>query len=542
MISNVSNLNNSDGNTVKENKVTSKKEGNNKDDITDVPVVEKKEEKDLEAPIEGYHIEKSETVSLPDDDGDDDDDEMDTNIHPEERITLKSPSIALNLVSNELTSALDQAVSRASNSGVEDEDKTDTFFTQAQTLSEDNDPNAIFKLNFDKKFNIYGKAVYDYTNYRYSDTDIGIKMTQSSQKFEIGGTFLSKSGRTKGVFLGSANKSTVSVTTNISESLLADLNINDEDVELSDEQDLNADNLNEPEITTAGIYNLYVAGQHTFKNGDILTSNAFYHNDGVQEASTTSANADYYLSKYGAHISAGTTWYKGQDDVSTQKTYFNCTFNPEEYENIGQETPTDESTENVTDTPSDTSDTTDATDTKDTKAANNKWKRSLSPFFDTQAIEGSPEEGLGIKVRFKKLEQASSTRIGMFGKVSTTQRGDESSLYHLTAGVGARYITKVGHNGVIKAEADLRDKYTFGNGNILTATGNFSYVVPKFSAEVEGMYIAVPHSSYAGVVGRLSYTPNKNVHAYAEASYLNWKYPEGKIDGSSLNLGVLVNF
>lgn len=510
-----------------------------------VPIIEEKKENTVQSPIEGYYIEKTTPDTKNDvdpDDNDDDDDTIDTNVHPEERLKL-APSIALNQVSNQLTNALDQAVDRASNTGIESDDPTDRFFTQAQDLAENDDPNAIFKIDFGKRFNIYGKGIYQYTNHTYNDTETKIHMIQNSERLELGGTYSSKSGNTKGVFLGSA---TISHT-----------NVNDTTPEYTSEE-IAPENLNTIDENTeifipnqniklnAGVYNAFTAVQHTFKNKDIITANAFFNYDGVQESNTTEFNADYYLNKYKAHISGGASIYNGPDNVHTVKTNFNCTFNPESEEVSDI---TNSSTENISDNSADnnTDNNTNNTDTTTTPSStpiqkNKKWKTKFSPFLDTQTIEGFPEEGLGVQVRLKKIEKDSATRLYGFGKFSTTQRGDESSLYHITTGVGAKYTQSVGRNGALQAKADIKDKVTFGNGNILTTTGSIKYINPKVSAELEGMFISVPKSTYAGVVGRVSYTPKKNIHTYAEASYLNWVYPEGKINGTSLTVGALISF
>ena len=509
-----------------------------------LPVVEETKETkqtDTDKPIEGYYVEKTSEVKddNENENDNDDDDDIDTNVHPDERIQLKYPSIALNTVSNKLTTALDQAVDRASNSGIEDDDKTDRFFVQAQTLSEDKDPNAIFKMDFKKGFEIYGKNIIENMNYKYDDSEVKIKMNQFSQKLELGSTFSSKSGNTKAVFIGSATRSTTNLkdfNIDLTKNNETDYsNINEEDLDIK-EEDLDIT----PEIPetkeTESVYIAYLAGQHTFKNNDILTGNAFGNYDEIQESKTAAFNADYYLNKYKAHMTAGVTLYSGPNDVKTSKLNFNCTFNPESHEDYHPEMQTEYTSESTTE------DATNALVNQTSLAkTDKKWQTAVSPFFETNAIEGSPEEGLGIKIRSKRLNDNSSARIYSFAKFSTTQREDEANLYHLTGGIGAKYRQSIGANGVLEAKADVKDKYTFKEGNILTATGNVKYSSTKVSAEVEGKYIRVPNSSYAGVSGRVSYTPNKNIYTYAEASYLNWRYPEGKLSGSSVNAGILVN-
>ena len=91
----------------------------------------------------------------------------------------------------------------------------------------------------------------------------------------------------------------------------------------------------------------------------------------------------------------------------------------------------------------------------------------------------------------------------------------------------------------------MKDRITFGGGNIATANATVSYTSPKITAEVEGKYINITHSDspdYTGVVGRVFYTPNKNLNLFAEASYTDMKEPNSRTSGSNIQAGVIVNF
>ncbi len=184
---------------------------------------------------------------------------------------------------------------------------------------------------------------------------------------------------------------------------------------------------------------------------------------------------------------------------------------------------------------------------QDTKKAlkpdGKKWSKALSPFFDTQTISGDTEEGLGLKLRFKRNDEKSILRFTTFGKVSTTQQ-EESNKYHLTFGAGAKYSKNVGAHSKLIAEADIKDKVTFGHGNILTASAHALYTSPKFSAEAEAkrILISANQPSYAAIVGRAYYTPSKNVNLYAEASYVNHKEQDYNLKGTNVQEGVIVNF
>ena len=185
------------------------------------------------------------------------------------------------------------------------------------------------------------------------------------------------------------------------------------------------------------------------------------------------------------------------------------------------------------------------TDTKVVQEASaKKWSKSFSPFFDTQSINGKTEEGLGGQMRFKRTESGSTFRADAFGKVSTTQQ-EENNKYHITFGSGIKYKTNFNTQSQLKAGIDLKDRITFGEGNITTANATVSYTSPKITAEMEGKYINITNPDspdYAAVVGRVFYTPNKNLNLFAGASYTYLKEPNSRTAGSNIQGGVVFNF
>jgi len=173
-----------------------------------------------------------------------------------------------------------------------------------------------------------------------------------------------------------------------------------------------------------------------------------------------------------------------------------------------------------------------------------KWSKSFSPFFDTQSINGSTEEGIGGQIRFKRTDNASTFRADAFGKISTTQQ-EENNKYHETFGSGIKYKKNFNAHSQFNASIDLRNRITFGEGNITTANATVSYTAPKIMAEIEGKYINITHPdspNYAGIVGRVFYTPNKNINLFAEASYTDMKEPTYRTTGSNIQTGVIFNF
>ncbi|MBO6271259.1 hypothetical protein J6O48_00615 [bacterium] len=486
----------------------------------EVVVIEtdEKKENDLTSPVEGYHIEKTDVQ--PDDD--DEDDAIDTNVNPEQRITL-NPSIALNNASNQLTDALDQAVDRASNTGLENDNITDRFFAQAQNMQIKDNPYPFFDKKIGtKRSNIFGKAVYEGLNYNYADDDVNITMGQQSLRLQAGGVFSSKSDRTKFAFFATGTNTGTNMDYHEGDS---HYNVDMSNGEISS---ADSDSDNQSDHSTVQSYSAYLAARHTFNNGDVISGSAIHISDGIQDSKTTTISGDYYLSKYSAAIRANVDIYKQGENVSTTKTNFSCYFNPEN----GETTSVD-----------------DAAPKKEiervsnliTKPADKKWKFSMSPFFDTNAIEGSPEEGLGLQARLKRKTTDSTTVVRAFGKGSTTQDKDDN-LYHVTFGSSLTYKKNVGAHSLLRADVDVKDKYTFSQGNILTASGNLSYVAPKVTAELEGKFIKVPNSTYKGLAARVSYTPSDNVHLYGEGGLIDWQYPEGRLKGGSVQFGALVNF
>lgn len=498
---------------------------NTEEEIVVIPQEEK--EDDLTSPVDGYHIDK--TTVQPDDDDDEEDDTIDTGVDPDQRIKM-SPSVALNNASNQLTNALDAAVDRASNTGLDDDDPTDNFFTQAQGLQTSENKYPFFSADFKKKNNLFGKAVFEANNYKYSDSDVNMKMGQLAKKLEFGGVFTSESNKTKFAFFTSGAYTNTRTET-IMQPQIEDADVAGTNVAQSNDNIMVTDNQDNYSIENdeAKSFSAYVAARHNFNNGDILSGSAFLSKDGVQSSRLTSIGADYYLNKYKAALKATVDFYKQGDNVSTSKVDFSCYFNPE----------------NETDVPADgasaEASSEKVVDRYVSKTVDKKFKFAMSPFLDTKSYEGNPEQGLGIQTRLRKRTNDSKTVIRAFGKASTTPRGEKDALYHLTFGSSLTYKKNIGARSVLKADVDVKDKVTFGQGNILTALGNVSYASPEVSAELEGKYIKVPNSSYAGVVGRVSYTPNKNVHLFGEGGYVQWNYPEGRINGASAQIGAVIS-
>ena len=486
-----------------------------------VPVGQKTEDNntDIETPVQGYYIEKTEPTPDDDDDNDndnDDDDNLDTGINPDARITI-SPSIAIYKETNELTAAMEQTVYRAVANAFQ-VSGSDGYFKAADMMKNKQAYNCFDDINFAKSFNIYGKAVYEGTNISLTtDVPSKVEKQENSVKTDLGLNYKSKSENTKAMLFASHIK------TNAKTNMTAKPS---EDAEVPETEPINI----ESNYTS---FSLYGALQQRFKNKDLGTLSAYYIDDDTQDLKLSNVTASYFLNKHMALAQGSLNTYKVLNQKSITKLDFNVSLNPElaASEPKANETPPQE--------------TEPVAETQAVPQANPpKWSKSLSPFFDTQAINGNTEEGIGIQMRLKRSGNTSNFRANAFGKFSTTQQV-ENNQYHATFGAGIKYKKNFNEASQLNARIDLRDRITFGQGNITTASATLSYASPKVTAEVEGKYINITnHDSpdYAGIVGRVFYTPNKNINIFAEASYTDLKEPSYRTTGSVVQAGIIANF
>ena len=496
-----------------------KKESAEKQEIppTVVPIVEENTQQttDVEKPVEGYYMEKTnqEPQKTNINDNGNSDDDIDTSVNPDARITIL-PSIAINNTTNEITNLMEQAVNRAG-AQIFEQSSNDSFY-KAQDMVNNNQVHQCFnELNYPKRFNIYGKVVYEATNLKYlnKDPETETKKSNNSEKVDLGINWKSKSERTKAFVFGSYTHTK------------SDLLFND----LSGTNHENS-------------YSVYGAMEHRFKKGDLILGKASYINDASTSSKMTNIDAGYYLKKFMVLAEGKTTIYKMLDFKTVTKTDFSISLNPELAFDLPQEKkPSETETENGTETESESNQQKENT----SKPNEKKWSTAFSPFFDTQSmtVTGNTEEGVGLKVRFNRTDDDSNLRLASFGKISTTQQQD-GSVYHVTFGSGLKYAKRIGSESLLKAEAEIKDKFTFGHENIMTASAHVVYTSPKISAEAEAKRILISKEqpSYAAVVGRVYYTPNKNVNLYTEASYTDYKDTSGELKGANVQAGVIVNF
>ena len=487
-----------------------------------VPIVteNKQENSDLDKPIKGYTIEK--TTKKPDENPDDNnEDDINTGVDPNARISIL-PSIAINKNTEEITSSMDQAVNRIV-AGICNNASEDSYYKAQTMLSESNPYKCFDEINFAKSFNIYGKAVYEgnYLNYTNNEPSSEITLTRHSERANLGLNGRSKSGNTKAFAFGSFTHTNSKFKLESSEPDTA-----------SDEEPFDTEN-----NMSYNSYSFLGAIQHKFKNGDIVTGSGFHINDASQEIATTSIDASYFLRKFMVLAEGKTTIYKAGILKPVTKTDFSISLNPE----LAIEPPKKE--ENNLDENAQNAEKNNV----ELNTSAKKWSTVLSPFFETQSIQsstsGNTEEGIGLKVRLKRTDDNSNFRLATFGKVSTTQQ-EGNNRYHVTFGSGIKYTKNIGKKSLLKAEAEVKDRYTFGHENILTASANAMFTSHNFSAEAEAKRILISgdQPSYFGIVGRAYYTPKKNINLYTEVSNTNLKEINSELKGTNIQAGVIVNF
>ena len=110
---------------------------------------------------------------------------------------------------------------------------------------------------------------------------------------------------------------------------------------------------------------------------------------------------------------------------------------------------------------------------------------------------------------------------------------------------------QLGPKSSLLVKADLKDKITFGQGNITTANANVFYSSSDFSAEAEAKFINTTHSDtqfYLAGALRLYYTPSDKINIFAEGSYAKLKYSSNSqndgscIEGTTIKGGVILTF
>ena len=489
-----------------------------------VPVVEESapQQTASEKPVEEYYIEKTsqEPDTKPDNNKDDNDD-IDTSIDPNARISI-SPSIAICKNTDEITNTMAQAV----NSVVANinNNSSDESFYKAQTLLSGSNPYKCFdEINFAKSSNIYGKAVFEgnYINLVNNEPSSKQSLSRDSERVDLGLNWKSKPGNTKIFAFGSFTHTDSKLKI---ESLGQNTELDEAPLVIKSNLAYNS-------------YSFYGAAQHKLKNGDIVTGSGFHINDSTQEITTTSFDASYFLKKFMVLAEGKTTINKVGSLKSVSKTDFSISLNPE----LAFELPQKEKNNLDENKP----------ETEENSAVSNtngkNWSTDICPFFESQSISGQytssdVEEGLGIKVRVKKTDTDSNFRFASFGKLSTSQQ-EENNRYHVTFGSGIKYAKNIGTKSLLKAEAEVKNRYTFGHENILTASAHALYTFPKLSleAEAKNIFISGNQNSYAAIVGRAYYTPIQNVNLYAEASYTNYKDTCYKLSGTNIQAGFIVN-
>ena len=189
----------------------------------------------------------------------DDDDKLDTSIDPDARITV-NPSIAIYKETDDISNAMQQAVNRAVANIFHDSGQDG--YLKATDMIKNEQPYSCFDdINFAKRFNVYGKAVYEGNNIIYT-TDIPsrIERQENSVKTDLGLNYKSNSENTKAMLFSSFTKT-------------------------NSKTYFDSEHLEDSEIPKDGLeynyksYSLYGVLQQRFKNKDLGTLSAYHIND-----------------------------------------------------------------------------------------------------------------------------------------------------------------------------------------------------------------------------------------------------------------------
>lgn len=482
---------------------------------------------------------ENEQATVPANDDIEDIEVPDTNVYPDERITVDN--IALGQA-DKIDDILEGAEIKGINSAIEESaSKLDKALTMIQT-----DPHSVMEQDFKKGVHGIGLARYELTDYSI-DLNLGSSTssytrTTDTKRVDFNGTYENPEGNTKLMLFASGTVTNRHVKMNTTDDN-TDVNTNTQEVPNEQDASPAEENLSIAEEVTESRekynqYRLYLGGK--FKLGKDELNTCITHAKGgtLNNSVTTQIDARYHFNNYNVNVDGTTIIYNIGPTTST-KTNISCYFNAKEPNtSTEQETPAQEVTP----------DENNATEEDQTTPVNNrkKWAKRGGLIIKGESVNGEYEQGLGYYEVFKKLgDNHSVLKITPFVLGSTTPRKDETSSYHFTTGVNLKYNRRFNPNSLLSTSLDVKDRISFcgdDKGNIFTAFVDANYTYKKFNAKLEGKYILVPDSKYAAIAFRGSYRANKNLQLFGETSYLNQTTEAVKLKGGSLMLGANVTF
>ena len=516
---------NQSGNT---NEVTANKE------VKVVPVGQNSENKkadDADKLPQGYCIEKSQEPSAT---INDDNDDIDTNVHPDDKIAYNSIAVEQ---ADQVDDIIKTAYVKSLNTALGEEDKLDKALTMIK-----NDPYDVLNKDFKKGF--HGTVIGRGEVIQYSVNNAGNDMssTKFTKKIDANFTYESKSGNTKLLFLGSGTKTDVNLKLSVNTDLAeqpseSDTSVND--AETANDVVPSADGLSANNQYNE--FSLYIGGKQ--KIGKDTLSGSVLHSKEQSNlpSATTQVDLKYDMDKYNATIELNTIVCNINHRNVVEKTNLSCDFNTKEEDNVEsneqQNQPAEETQEQ----------TTDKTEVVEN---NKKWQKKGGLGIDIEALNYEYESGLHYKYNFKRKGVNSVTRIVPFAGVSTIQREGEADSYSLRTGVILKYNKNIGANSSLQTSVDLKDKITIigkDKGNIFTANGSVKFRSRKFDADMNAKYI-IAGSKYAGLDTKLAYKPTNDVQIFCKGNIIKQLEHNSdtnapvEIKGAAIQGGVCVNF
>ena len=458
-----------------------------------------------------------------------DNDLPDTKMHTDERIEL---SESITMASDEIKpiqEALNNAIRRgqmtAYNKVNTDNNQVD-YIAKSETMMK-HDTFQPLEMPYKKGLHASGLARFEINDFNYgvSETAAIIRWKSNAERIDLTGTYESKSGNTKlfGYLKGATSQNDIVYKSAKSQE-------NDSSTEDGNSTQGTSDDVEQAsnDINVKSNYNefcAYMGIKQKFNNGQALTATGFHDADESRQTHTTEIDALYDLGF--ADITGSATVYKIGNTKATVKTNLSCKLKT--FENPADEQTTTEQTQDEQTVQSSEEEQTQQT----AKSNGKKWDKKGGLILEFES-EDDPEQGIGYYLDYRKNNQNSKTKFVVFGKASTTQRGeDEASSYHLTTGANLQYRERISSKYLFDLNLDLKDKVTVGGndkGNITTAFGTARLTSQKLIAELEGKLI-LAKDTYKALALRLAYKFNPKLEVSLEGAAVNQNESGVKLTG-----------
>lgn len=460
----------------------------------------------------------------------DDDDKPDTSMHTDERIELSESIITASDESRPVQEALNNAIRRSQNIMYGkvhpgDNDNVD-YISSAESMIK-HDTFTPMDMDYKKGLHVSGLGRFEINHYNYDvqETGSNTEWNSNAERIDLSGTYESKSGNTKlfGYLKGLTSQNNIVYKTAESQENDSSTEDGNATPETSDDVAPISDVMN-----VKSNYNefcAYMGIKQKFNNGHALTATGFYDVDESRLTHTTEIDALYDLGF--ADVTGSAAIYKMGNTKATVKTNLSCKLKT--FDKPADEQTTTEQTQEEQTVQSSEEEQTQQT----AKSNGKKWDKKGGVILEFES-EDNPEQGIGYYLDYRKNNQNSKTKFVVFGKASTTQRGeDEASSYHLTTGANLQYREKISSKYLFDLNLDVKDKVTVGGddkGNITTAFGTARLTSKKLIAELEGKLI-LAKDTYKALALRLAYKFNPKLEVSLEGAAVNQNENGVKLTG-----------